>query len=94
MWELFTKATSCPRVLERRQVMQYVTKVVFYNGEKAMQKGMAKMQKKGWEVVDTETVEQGFSCLKTGCLGLIFLPLALLGKKPVRYKVQYRKPRR
>jgi hypothetical protein len=71
--------------------MQYQTKVVFYNSEKAMQKGIAKMQEVGWEVVDTEVIEQGYGCFKTGCLGLLFLPLALLGKKPNRYKVTYRR---
>jgi len=73
--------------------MQYETKVLFYDNEKAMQKGIAKMQKKGWEVVDTEVVEQGYGCLKTGCFGLLFLPLALLGKKSNRYKVVYRRPK-
>ena len=68
-----------------------MTKIVFYNGEKAMQRGIRKMQRKGWEVVGTEVIEQGFGCLKTGCLGVIFLPLALLGKKPNRYKVTYRR---
>ncbi|RMF26288.1 MAG: hypothetical protein D6759_19900 [Chloroflexi bacterium] len=73
--------------------MAYEIRVLFYGSEKAMQKGIAKMQKRGWEVVDTEVVEQGYGCLKTGCLGAIFLPLALLGKKPNRYKVTYRRPR-
>jgi len=69
----------------------YKTQVLFYDNEKAMRKGIAKMQKKGWEVIDTEVVERGYGCFKTGCLGLIFLPLALLGKKPNRYKVTYRR---
>ena len=67
------------------------TKIVFYRNEKAMQRGMKKMQRKGWEVVDSEAVEQGYSCLKTGCYGLLFFPLALLGKKPTQYKVTYRR---
>jgi hypothetical protein len=71
--------------------MQYETKVLFYDNEKKMQKGIAKMQKKGWEVVETEVVERGYGCLKTGCFALIFLPLALLGKKPNRFKVTYRR---
>jgi len=69
----------------------YQTKVVFYNNERAMQKGITKMQKKNWEVVNVETVTQGFGCLKTGCLGMLFLPLALLGKKSNRYSVMYRR---
>lgn len=71
--------------------MAYLTKVVFYDSEKAMQRGMAKMQRQGWEVLNTEATDEGYGCFKTGCLGLLFLPLALLGKKPKRYKVQYRR---
>jgi hypothetical protein len=71
--------------------MPYETRIEFYKNEKDMQKGMKKMQKQGWEVVDTEIVQQGWSCAKTGCLGGLFLPLALLGRKPQRYKVQYRR---
>ena len=35
----------------------------------------------GWEIHSKEVVQQGFSFGKTCCLGCIFLPLALLGKK-------------
>jgi len=73
--------------------VEHETKIVFYNSEKAMQKGIAKEQKRGWEVVSSEAVEQGYGCVKTGCMGCLFLPLALLGKKPVRYKVQFRRPK-
>lgn len=72
--------------------MSYQTKIVFYKNEKALHRGIARMQRKGWLVVDTETVQPGYGCAKTGCLGLLFLPLALLGKKPTRYKVTYRRP--
>jgi len=51
------------------------------------------MEKQGWEVMSTEISDQGYGCLKTGCLGLLFLPLALLGKKRARHKVTYRKPK-
>lgn len=71
--------------------MQYETCVEFYKDEKSMRKGINKMQKKGWEVVDTEAVEQGYGVVKTCCLGCLFLPLALLGRKPHQYKVQYRR---
>lgn len=65
------------------------TKVVFYRSEKAMQSGIRHMQEQGWEVVSTEVVDQGYAAGKTCCLGCLFLPLALLGKKPRLYKVQY-----
>jgi hypothetical protein len=69
----------------------FETKVVFYSSEGDMQSGIAKMQHQGWEVVSTEVVQQGYGCLKTGALGCLFLPLALLGRKPARWKVQYRR---
>ena len=71
---------------------KYETTVVFYQGRKSMEKGIRKMQKKGWEVVGSELVPGHYGCLKTGCLGILFLPLALLGRKPDQYKVEYRRP--
>lgn len=35
----------------------------------------------GWKITTTHTQSQGYSAGKTCCLGFIFLPLALLGKK-------------
>jgi hypothetical protein len=35
----------------------------------------------GWEVKSKEVTPQGWAFGKTCCLGVIFLPLALLGKK-------------
>jgi hypothetical protein len=32
----------------------YHTKIEFYNSEKAMQRGINRMQRKGWEVVSSE----------------------------------------
>jgi len=63
---------------------EYESKIEFYGSEGSMKRGIAKEQRRGWEVVSTEAVEQGYGW----CL---FLPLALLGKKPSRYKVQYRR---
>ena len=71
--------------------MQKVTEIEFYNSERQMQRGVSRWQNNGWEVLDTEFIDQGYGCLKTGCLGLLFLPLALLGKKPKRIKVTYQK---
>ncbi len=70
------------------------TKIVFYNSEKAMQKGIQHEQRLGWTVASTEAVQGGYSAGKTCCLAVIFFPLALLGRKPVRYKVQYQREKR
>lgn len=71
--------------------MAYETRVLFYDSENKMQRGIKAMQRRGWEVVSTEQTDEGYSASKTCCLGLLFLPLALLGKKPKRYKVEYRR---
>lgn len=73
--------------------MEYITRIEFYDSEKAMKRGIAQMQRAGWEVVNSEVTNEGYGCVKTAVLGCLFLPLALLGKKPQRYKVQYRKPK-
>ena len=58
-----------------------------------MQRGIRGMERAGWQVLSTEAVDQGYGCLATGCLGAIFLPLALLGKKSNKYKVTYQRSR-
>ena len=65
------------------------TMVKFYEHEKAMYWGIRKEQRRGWEVAETRIDEQGYGCFKTGCFGSLFLPLALLGKKPNRYMVRF-----
>jgi len=67
------------------------TKVVIYYNDKEMQKGIEKEQRAGWEVVDVNHVDQGYGFWKTCCLGCLFLPLALLGKKPVKYQVTFKR---
>ena len=67
------------------------TKIVFYKSPRALQNGIRKMERAGWSVLSTETVDQGHGCLATGCLGAIFLPLALAGKKANKHKVTYQK---
>lgn len=57
----------------------------------AMQAGIEQMQREGWEVVNTETISQGWDCFSTCLLGCIFIPLSLLGRKSPKYKVHYRK---
>ena len=49
------------------------------------------MERDGWEVRSADEIDPGYSCLKTGCLGLIFLPLALLGKKPKQTRVTFQR---
>ena len=58
------------------------TTMIYKN--KVLERGLKAMAKKGWQVVSITPQEQSYGCLKTGCLGLIFFPLALLGKKPGR----------
>lgn len=67
------------------------TKVVTYKSERSMRSGIIKQYKKGWGVISTDTLDRGRSIAKTGCLGLIFLPLALLGKRKSGFMVTYQK---
>ena len=71
--------------------MMTETKIVFYGSTGGMQRGIKKMEKKGWEAISTEAVDRGWNGAKACCLGVLFLPLALLGKKSKVYKVQYRR---
>jgi len=59
--------------------MQKIIKVE--SGNKADQKKLDDCLADGWEIKTTANQGQGFSFFKTCCLGFIFLPLALLGKK-------------
>lgn len=83
---------STPPPIYQQIPTKYETKVFFYRSDRKAQKEIMKMEKLGWEVIDTEAIEQGYGCFKTGCLGCLFLPLALLGKKPHHIKVTFRKP--
>jgi len=73
--------------------IQYETRVVKYVSDKASQKGITKMTKQGWEVVSVTPVDQGYAKGKTCCLAIVFLPLALFGKKPTAMSVVYRRPK-
>ncbi|OGM14385.1 hypothetical protein A3D84_04160 [Candidatus Woesebacteria bacterium RIFCSPHIGHO2_02_FULL_42_20] len=42
---------------------------------------MDELANTGWEVKSKEVTQQGWDFYKTCCLGALFLPLALLGKK-------------
>jgi len=71
--------------------ISYFTKVVFYENEQQMQSSIQYMEKSGWEVTNTEVVKQGWDAKKTCCLGALFLPLALLGKKDDHQKGKFGK---
>jgi len=70
----------------------YRTKVELYASEREMNTGIKRMEKRGWTVVSTESLEGQYGCLKTATLGCLFLPLALLGKKNPTHKVTFQKP--
>lgn len=65
------------------------TTVQVYKNVKKARKGIQAMERKGWEVTKIEEIGQGYAVVKTIALGLIFLPAALLGKKPKKYQVTY-----
>ncbi len=67
------------------------TKVEFYNNQRDMKRGIKRMEGQGWNVASTQAVQQGYSFAKTCCLGVLFLPLALLGRKPEKYQVTYQR---
>lgn len=50
-------------------------------GQQEMAADMNRLAAEGWEVKIKEATQQGWDPGKTCCLGVIFLPLALLGKK-------------
>ncbi len=68
---------------------QQQTHIVFYKSEAKMQRGIRKLQKDGWTVVDTEVVEHKYGCCSIGCFWMLLVPLSWLGWKPRRYKVQF-----
>lgn len=69
------------------------TKIEYYYSQAAANNGIARNEKRGYRVVSVQTVDRGWSLIKTGCLGLIFLPLALLGKKKPVIQVTYQRNR-
>lgn len=50
-------------------------------GREKMGKELDDYSKDGWTIKSKETTAQGWDFGKTCCLGCVFLPLALLGKK-------------
>lgn len=70
---------------------QYEVKTIKYKSEFAMSQGKKQMISKGWEVVETVTINGRYGCFNTACLGCLFLPLALLAKSKDAYQVTYRR---
>jgi hypothetical protein len=62
---------------------------VIYYGEGKMQAGIRNMQRQGWMVVNSQSYQRNYSCSKTCCLGALFLPLALLGRKDNAYQITF-----
>ena len=50
-------------------------------GRQEMAQEIDLLSNQGWEVKSKEVTQQGWDFGKTCCLGFLFLPLALLGKK-------------
>ena len=50
-------------------------------GRQEMAQEIDLLSNQGWELKSKEVAEQGWAFGKTCCLGILFLPLALLGKK-------------
>lgn len=50
-------------------------------GRKEMGEQIDQLANEGWELKGKEVTQQGWDTGKTACLGCLFLPLALLGKK-------------
>lgn len=67
------------------------TKIKKYEQEWVMNIDIGVQERKGWEVKSVQREEGRYGCLTTGCLGLIFLPLALLGKSKGKWVVIYQK---
>ena len=67
------------------------TKIVFYSSLNATRRGTYLMERQGWTVVSAEITDEGYGCANISWLDVVFLPLALIGKRPDRYKVEYRR---
>lgn len=67
------------------------TQIKRYDAEWKMNRDIKSMERKGWMVSSIQREEGRYGCLATGCLGLLFLPLALLGKSKGKWVVMYQK---
>ena len=69
----------------------FTNRTVIYDNADAMKRGIREWENAGWQVLSTTQLKQDYGCMKTCVLGCLFLPLALLGKKPDKYQVIYQK---
>lgn len=65
------------------------TKVKKYKSAEDMAKDKVKMQREGWTVVEAVSENGRYGCLTTLILGIIFLPIVLVGKKRDSWVVTY-----
>jgi len=68
-----------------------ITRVEVYSSEFDMANGINNLERQGWHVSSTTELKQGWDGAKTCCLGFLFLPLALLGKKDSHFQVTFEK---
>lgn len=68
------------------------TQVRLYATRGAMERGIRGMERQGWTVLSTEIVQGRYGCLRTGLLGCLFFPLALLGRKQDTFQVTFQRP--
>ena len=59
---------------------QQVIKVELHN--RRQEQKLQRLLQEGWTIKTTNNKAQGYDTKKTCCFGLLFLPLALLGRKP------------
>jgi hypothetical protein len=72
-----------------KKKLEEITRIYFYRSAFDMDKGIREMEGLGWKVKGTEVIKGNYEMWKTCLLGIIFLPLALLGKGSDKYKVEY-----
>lgn len=56
-------------------------------GRRDLQETIDKLSADGWKIDKTETINGGWNILKTILLGILFLPLALFGKRKRQIKI-------
>lgn len=62
------------------------------SGRRKLEREVNSLAKQGWRVVDSETKNGSFGVIKTTALGVLFLPLALKGRKKGKINVMLERP--